>query len=294
MSKHAYLIAAYENFDVLEVLMRLVDDERNGVFLHVDKKARGFDPARFSNICQAAEFHLAPRMNVYWADYTQIESAIALMRMALRSGKEYEYFHFLSDSDLPIKTQDEIHDFVGANAGSEFVAFNKAPVWAHDWLSYYYPLNRFLRARNRTVRAAYKSFRHYSLSMQRAAGVRRSRDIEIKYGSDYFSISRDLSEYVVSREEEIARLFRLTFLPSEFYLQTIVWNSHFRDHVFDMDNPYRSNLRHIDFPRGTGSSPHVFDANDFDELVASDRLFARKFSTEVDKSIIEAVSARLQ
>jgi len=38
MNKHAYLIIAYHQWDLLKVLIRMLDDERNDIFIHIDKK----------------------------------------------------------------------------------------------------------------------------------------------------------------------------------------------------------------------------------------------------------------
>ena len=37
--KHAYLIIAHGELPVLETLLSMLDDERNDVYLHVDKRA---------------------------------------------------------------------------------------------------------------------------------------------------------------------------------------------------------------------------------------------------------------
>lgn len=36
--RHAYLIMAHNQWDVLEQLLRALDDPRNDIFLHIDKK----------------------------------------------------------------------------------------------------------------------------------------------------------------------------------------------------------------------------------------------------------------
>ena len=40
-NKHAYLIMCHTNFDQLMRLLELLDDERNDIYLHIDKKATG-------------------------------------------------------------------------------------------------------------------------------------------------------------------------------------------------------------------------------------------------------------
>ena len=38
--KHAYLIIAHHEFDILNKLIQAIDDERNDIFIHFDKKVR--------------------------------------------------------------------------------------------------------------------------------------------------------------------------------------------------------------------------------------------------------------
>lgn len=40
--KHAYLVMAYDNFKQLEKLIKTLDDERNEIFVHIDKKTKVF------------------------------------------------------------------------------------------------------------------------------------------------------------------------------------------------------------------------------------------------------------
>lgn len=291
MQRHAYLIAAHKNYYVLERLLRAIDDPRNDVYLHVDKKVGDIDLRRLSELCTRSDVFLMPRMKVYWADYTQVRSAIAMMRAAKKSNRNYTYMHLLSDSDLPIKDQDTIHGFFQQNPDREFVAFNDPPRWAREWVDYRYPLNRLLRSESRLARLAYPRFRHIALSAQAAAKLRKRFPFEVKYGSDWFSISGDMAAYVSSREQWIERHFRSAFMPSEFYLQTVLWNSPFRERVFDLDHPYRSSMRHIDFVRQKDGSPHTFTIDDFEDLRRSERLFARKFDAHVDREIIDRVCA---
>ena len=51
MDKHAYLIMAHNNFGILEKLLMLLDDQRNDIYIHIDKKVKDFDFHYFSYIC---------------------------------------------------------------------------------------------------------------------------------------------------------------------------------------------------------------------------------------------------
>lgn len=41
MMKHAFLIIAHNEYPILEVLLSMLDDERNDIYLHIDKRAVG-------------------------------------------------------------------------------------------------------------------------------------------------------------------------------------------------------------------------------------------------------------
>ena len=47
MNKHAYLIIAHNNFEILEKTLKILDDEKNDFYIHVDKKVKNFDFEKF-------------------------------------------------------------------------------------------------------------------------------------------------------------------------------------------------------------------------------------------------------
>ena len=73
----------------------------------------------------------------------------------------------------------------------------------------------------------------------------------------------------------------------EFVFQTILMNSHFKNNV--VSNHYR----YIDWSAG-GPHPKLLDANDFEKMVNSDNLFARKFKTSHDSKILDLLDGYIQ
>lgn len=288
MDRHAYLITAYNNFKILDRLIRLLDDDRNDIYVHVDKKASNFDPAAFSNLCRHSRLTFIPRMKVYWGEYSQIESILRLFQAALP--RHYSYYHLLSGVDLPIKSQNYIHEFCANNRGKEFVGF--AHSFDMDWVSKIHIFNHYDKVRiyGRLLTVSVKKpllklqgLFHYN----RIAGL----PYTIKKGSDWFSITEDLAEYLVAHRRIIKRLFQYALVPTEFYVQTMIWNSPFRDKVYDIHNEFHSSIRHIDWTRG---GPYTYRGTDFEELIQSESLFARKFDENVDFEIVEKIYDYLQ
>ena len=63
--KHAYLILAHNNYYILERLIKLLDDERNDLFIHVDKKVDGFDEEYFlKQVHKSSLNFIQPRVDV--------------------------------------------------------------------------------------------------------------------------------------------------------------------------------------------------------------------------------------
>lgn len=133
MTRHAYLITAYNNFYVLERLIRLLDDDRNDIYVHIDGKVEDFDFERFSSLCNSSTLTFVPAVRVYWGQYSQVRSVFRLFKCAVPG--VYGYYHLLSGSDLPIKTQDQIHDFFSRNHGRELIHF--ANDYPREWVTRY-------------------------------------------------------------------------------------------------------------------------------------------------------------
>ena len=55
--KHAFLIIAHNEYPVLEVLLSMLDDERNDIYLHIDKRT-GYRTVSANKKSQNAESRL--------------------------------------------------------------------------------------------------------------------------------------------------------------------------------------------------------------------------------------------
>lgn len=129
------------------------------------------------------------------------------------------------------------------------------------------------------------------LYLQKIFKVQRNRNIEFRKGATWFSITDDLARYVVAHKEWIERTFKYSYCCDEVFLQTLVYNSTYKNKLFysGFDNDYVSIQRLIDWDRG---NPYVFRRVDFKEIENSDMMIARKFQSDVDLEIIEKVKKR--
>lgn len=287
MKRHAYLIIAHNEPRILEVLLQMLDVEWNDIYLHIDKRNMLLNERmQHFPLNKARLFLLKKPISVYWGHTSQVEVEFLLLRTASQNGP-YTYYHLLSGCDLPLKSQTEIHDFFQKNEGREFIAYWNSRNDKKDALRkvrYYYIFNRYKKRAPFLLHTLTTPIRNILLIAQKAIGLNRFRKcpLEIKKGSNWFSITEKCCQYVLSREKQIKSMFRYTLCPDEIFLHTIVWNSPFRKHLYNVDDTQAGAMRAIDWQRG---NPYIWRKGDVDTLLRSPYLFARKFSS----SELEAV-----
>lgn len=278
--KHAYLIMAHTQFDLLSVLLELLDCAENDIYLHIDKKVKNVDINRLDGLVRSAELTiLNTRIDVEWGTYSQIECELQLLEEATK--KRHSYYHLMSGVDLPLKSQKEIHDFFKRNMGTEYIHFD-APQIDPDT---YNRVSKYVFFASRKKKLWEKVA--FKILMTIEHGVDRGKKVQWIYqkGANWFSITDALARYVLDQRPIIEKQFRFTRCADEVFLQTLAYNSEFKNHIAPnnyCDN-YETICYDIDWKRG---NPYVFRITDFDTLINSDMLFARKFDWNVDKDIV--------
>lgn len=278
---------AHNQPDLLKKLFLLLDDERNDIYVHIDKKFHAFNKKEFDNLIKKANIYWVKRMDVKWGGYSQIECELILLKEAIK--KEHSYYHLLSGVDLPLKTQDEIHAFFDMHEGLEFVDEDQECIDTKvlDRIKYFY----FFSNRNGKIA---KYFKTIILKLQKKLGVNRIQKYDsvcFQKGRNWFSITHKLATHVVEKEKWIYNIFSKSFCGDEVFLQTIARNSNFTEKICNLCTmPKVPDTRHIDWERGI---PYVFRETDYEELKNTSALFARKFDINLDKNIIEKIYADL-
>lgn len=292
--KHAYLILAHANPNQVRTLLKMTDDPRNDIYLHVDSRA-GFGYDEFRECCRKSSVHfIEPRISIHWGGFSILKAELALLKASVPGN--YMYYHLLSGMDLPIKSQDEIHRFFSENRGKEFLNLWKIKGQTLSRFSYYTPIpegGRFFLT---------NYLNNFVKGLQILVGYKINRDVEFHYGSQWFSITHGLAEYAVGQEEWLTRTFRHTSTCDEVFMATLAFRSPYRDNIFDnteytgnscFDNT--SNMRFIDWTRGKSvRHPWVFTSADYDLLMSVPHFWARKFDERVDSGIIDRIAKELR
>lgn len=283
-TKHAYLIIAHNNFTQLQLLLNLLDDERNDIYLHVDKKAASFSPSDVK--VSKSQLVFVDRINVIWGGHSQIQCEMNLLQAA--GTKHYRYYHLLSGVDLPLKTQDDIHRFFEENAGKEFLSFDQQANESRDFLmrtQYFHFFQNFVGRGQGKFYDFLRYLEDKSIRIQRKCHFVRSEIVPLFKGPNWFSITDDLVQFVLENHKLVKKQFYFSLCGDEVFLQSIAMASPYRDNIAF------TAMRAVDWTRG---NPYTYRQEDVPALLASHLLFGRKFDINVDPSAVDMIIRHLQ
>ena len=284
MKKHAYLIMAHTQPELLKKLLRMLDDERNDIYLHIDSKAKDYPLAEVEAVLKKSKCIFTERTDVKWGSYSQIHCEMVLLKEAVKT--EHTYYHLLSGMDLPIKSQEEIHAFFEKYDGLEFVDEDEAVI-SEAALSRVKYTHKFYGKAG----SAKDILGALSTKGQKLLGVDKTKkygDIIFQKGRNWFSITHGLAKLVVEKESWIQEIFGQSVCGDELFLQTVARNSDYAGKICNANTmPEIPDTRYIDWKRGTNNNPYVFRESDYEKLKNASGLFARKFDLNVDEKIVE-------
>lgn len=265
--KHAYLIMAHNEFEILQYLVDCIDDARNTIYIHFDRKV-----VRLPNITTKYShlYILKDRVDVRWGHTSQIIAELNLFRTAL-SYNEFAYFHLISGVHLPLYTQDYLHQFFNKNPQKSYLMDMQTSSREVDMKMkrYNFFIKNFMH-RNAYLKKINQLAWHLLLKFQDILGISRNEEKVYKKASQWVSLSLDAVKYIVLYEKRWLKLYKYMFCSDEFFIRSELEHSSFRDSII-----YEARLLKCDFE---GTSPKVYSTNNYSDLMKSNNLFARKFS----------------
>ena len=284
--KHAYLILAHNEPELLSLLVERLDDVRNDIYIHFDRKLSVLPNIKTQH---AGLYILKDRVDVRWADVSMLEAEYKLFHAVVDSGCQYSHHHLISGVDLPLKNQDYIHSFFAQHQGKEFVGLHQRPMNSHAdrALHYWHPFTRSFRGSG-CVFAIKRILRYLVVQTQVLLGIRRNTTIPFHKGGQWVSITRELIDYLLEQEDRAFTIFSRTFGADEYFVPTLIWDTPFMERLFDATDESRGAMRYIGW-RADGQLID-FTSQDLPALQQAECLFARKFNSR-DKAFLQEILA---
>ncbi len=285
---------------------RLCADQDFDMYIHVDAKQE-IEPFKRAVSGIDRVYFTPDRYKVYWGGYNAIHACYELLRTALSSDREYDYYVMMQNLDYPIKNNSYIKSFFESNNGKEFI--RGCPIaGTNDWefsrkyKLYYMKDNPYGKASNKDLHKLLITFMSGILSITTLPfnGVIKEKDgdYNIYYGCAQWAVTRNCAEYLDEFEKthpKFNKKMKIMQFPDEEYFHTVVHNSRFKRNCVKYDEPRARwlvnwrNLTYFEFPKEVT----VFTRNDYDKIMKQPDLFCRKVRSEVSTSLLDKLDEEL-
>lgn len=276
--KHAALITAYKNFSYLEALVKKLSGSFS-IYIHIDQSSTEIGAEKMEYLEKTYGCKCFAKYVCCWAGYNNLLAYIDLLRIAHRNG--HEYYHILSGEDLPVRSYAQMEQFF-ENNDRIYISFHKAngEIWEERYKYYYIFVNK--DPHKRTIALMNKA----SLGLQKLLRIRRrqiGRETAIYKGYIFGSLPHDAVSHVVDYVDanpDFMKDISTTFICEEFFLQTILGNSPYRERIAC------NCLRYSVWEYKNGSIPGYLDETDIEELERGEYMFARKVNYKSSSGLI--------
>ena len=275
--KHAYLIIAHNEFEVLKKLLQAIDDPRNDVFIHFDKKVKQIPDV---NMQHSGLFIIENRIDVRWGHLSQIEAEYVLFEASYHR-QDYSYYHLISGTHLPLQSQDRIHDFYNQQTGRQVLMPMAANEYQTDLKMHRY--NFFMKYYQHPhaliCRSAQLAWR-LAIRIQKILHIRRNKNEWFRSAANWVSLTGLGVAKMLSQKKEVLKKYRFTLCGDEWFVPSELENAYPKFDLFYYDNLLKHSI-----PRFSAKTWYI---NDYEELNHSGCLFARKFGSE-DMAVVEKI-----
>ena len=287
--RHAILITTHDNVEISKNLLSLYDDKNIDFYFLIDKKAKSYNEEVLKDICKKSSVYFVPKINIYWGSFSQIQAEYILLENAVK--KSYDYYHLISECDIPLYTKNEFFDFFEQNKGKEFVEYSPKEIAeknkVQDRVKYYYVFMESVREKSAIKRKPKTFLREFFLKLQKLLKIDRTKGKEFQYGSNWFDITDDFAKYILKNKPWVIKHFKKTCCADELFLQTLLFNSPFYSNNYYCLNEKNRILQRNRYTDWTRGQPYTFKKEDYNEIInIKESLFIRKFNYKNDAEIV--------
>lgn len=276
MSKICFLILAHKNENQL---MRLINHLKKDfdIYMHIDKRSRLYIKT-FDNV------RVYKKIKTYHGDVSLVKATLFLIEKSYKNN--YDRYIFISGQDIPLKTNSDIINFFDINKDKEFISYENIKNNDGIYNEMSFRLNTY------NFGKLYRLFLHKNIRkfLSDLPIFKRSTPENIYYGSQWWNLTNNAVKYILDyadKNPKFLKRFNYTWGSDEFFFQSILLNSQFKD------NCINDNLRYIIWD---GGAPFNLKMKDYDGInsYTGGGIFARKFDENIDNDIIDKLYEDLE
>ena len=287
---------------VSRVAAKLTKHPDFDMVVHVDAKA-DIEPFMHALSQYSRVYFCDNREKVYWGGFNAVRATIAMLRQALASPREYNYFVILQNLDYPVYSNDVISQFFNVHAGTEFI--RGCPIAnTKDWhyARIYKIFNRrdddfYLKKHSKprmVLRYLHMLLLSYRTIFSRGVICEHDKNYPMYYGAAQWAVTRKLAQYIVDfydTHPTFNKIMENVQFPDEAYFHTIVHNSTFKYRCIKYNEPVKRwlvnwrNLHYFEYPREIT----VLTETDYDKIMEDASLFIRKVRQGVSDRLLDKI-----
>ena len=296
MIKIGYIILCHKEPKlVAEIAERVTKGTKNIAVVHVDLKS---DIEKFKlEIPTTDQIKFVDnRVSIYWGGFSSIDATMVALQMAMELN--CDRYVLLQGCDYPLHTNDYIEEFFDKNRNVEFLKaynvtkskrkFNYMKCFGYH---IYDGIDRGKKCIPTYIARAFTAFNKLGIKYRKGyyRNASNGARYDIYWGWAHFAITHECAAYILNiynNDTSFNRYFRHVFPADETYLQTIVYNSPFKNKVRDGGDVDETdhqtvqsmlNLTYFEYPKHV----KVFnDPNEVSKKVIQNYLYIRKVSLE--------------
>jgi len=293
--KIAYIIITHRHIDQLKRLIQRLDHPGVSFVLHISPNCEpGFFEQVRAAYQDAANVFFTTHIPVYWGDITMVKASLNAIDTLVENGIDYDYAVLISGQDYPLQSHQTICDTLAAGEGRQFMEYfdldemepdtRHRLVSTHLWIKnkhWWYPHLGNPTLKRKVVDGILSLF------------LPKERTLPNGYigykGSYWWYLTRDCIEYIHAFNQSdpgkrLLRYLRFSYHSAEYYFQTVLLNSAYRDQV--INNEHRFTVWFEE-----SGHPKILGMEDYEAMRASGKLFGRKFDLDRDAEIFDLLDA---
>lgn len=298
--KIAVLMLVHKNIEQVERLITRLKHDDIDIFIHVDKKCE-FSP---SDISDPKVIFTKNRFDVGLFEFSMVDAEMELIRTA-RQYRQYDYYVLLSGQCYPLMHINKIFDFLSEQYPTPFIEILPTDGKKFERIfKHVYTLKRFKLASYAFLR---QHFSHRAFLILRyipgglAATISWLKELFVKsprvrlkkmkqfpyFGPQWWILPDVIIDeiYPLFENKKFCNIISDCFSCDETFFQTaIMMNPQRAKLILGENKEYRNKKNFTIFD---GGHPIILTEQNYEQLISSNMLFARKFDINVDSKILD-------
>jgi len=275
--KIAYLILVHRLPKQFIRLFKAIYDPKNHYLIHLDKGAdRELHEEVEEFINDFPNTYLLESESVVWGGYSMVHVELSWIKYLINKALDWDFFINLSGQDYPLKSQEDINEFLAKNRNNSFLKVDNQLEERPDTMN---RIENFFTDDGNTVSEKPNSKRVYL------------KDVIPYIGGQWMILTRKCCDFICNSGEsqKFEDFYLNTLIADEAFFQTLLMNSSFDGKIINNDK--RAIIWVPDWT--IKLRPKTFIKDDIVFLQSAGNLFARKFDDNIDPDIINNLNLKM-